>query len=270
MVIDHDLHIHTGLSLCADENVRVKDYVENAKTMGIKTLGITNHMWDENIRPCPLNNNRFYVSQTVKYNLEVKDDLEGLDLGNINILIGAEAEYHPVYGLALTEENAEKFDYIIAPNSHTHITMEKCNYYPYQKHADYMIEAYRKILNSKVSKHILAMAHPFDAVCCPYNNQILYNLITDDCFKDLFIQTAEKGIAIEINTACFPTLKENNIEEFAAMRMFKIAKEMGCKFTFGSDAHAKDQQYDYLRIAYAIGEYLSLKDENIVHDYIRK
>ena len=72
---------------------------------------------------------------------------------------------------------------------------------PYQKHVDYMIQAYLDIINSKVNKYITAVAHPFEAVCCPYDNEILINMISDDTFKRLFDETAEKGIAFEINVA---------------------------------------------------------------------
>lgn len=82
------------------------------------------------------------------------------------------------------------------------------------------------------------MAHPFDAVCCPYDIQVLYKMIPDDVFKELFDATAEKGIAVEINTSCFKGITKENFEQFGAMRMFRIAREMGCKFTFGSDSHS--------------------------------
>lgn len=36
MKINHDMHIHTGLSLCADKTVKVCDYVSLAKECGCK------------------------------------------------------------------------------------------------------------------------------------------------------------------------------------------------------------------------------------------
>ena len=170
MRINHDFHIHTNLSLCAAETVTAEHYINKAKELGLNKIGFTNHMWDENIQPFL---NRSYKIQTVPYNLELRDELKTLDKQGIKVYFGAEAEFHPIYGVALTEENAEKFDYIIVPNSHTHMTMDKSLYKPYEKHAEFMVEAYEKIIGSAVSRHILAMAHPFDAVCCPYDRSYI-------------------------------------------------------------------------------------------------
>ena len=191
--------------------------------------------------------------------LKLKEELKTLDNKGVRIYFGAEAEFHPVYGVALTEENAEKFDYIIVPNSHTHMTMDKSLYEPYQKHVDFMVEAYKKILKSPVSRYILSMAHPFDAVCCPYDIQVLYKMIPDDVFKELFDATAEKGIAVEINTSCFKGITKENFEQFGAMRMFRIAREMGCKFTFGSDSHSETGHDTYMQDSKTIIDCLDIK-----------
>lgn len=260
MKIEHDFHIHTGLSLCASEDVTAQQYLDNARKLGLKKIGFANHMWDETIKP-PLN--RSYKIQTIPYNLEIMDELAPLDKSGLEVFVGAEAEFHPEYGVALTEENAEKFDFIIVPNSHTHMTMDKSLYEPYSKHLDFMIEAYRKIINSKVSRYITAIAHPFDAVCCPYDNRELYKMISDDCFKELFSQTAEKNIAIEFNTSSLKDLTLQNAEYNVKLRMFKIAKSEGCKFTFGSDAHSVKGQENYNDICNTVVEILGLKSEDL-------
>lgn len=256
MQINHDFHIHTNLSLCAARTVTAQHYIDKANELGLDKIGFSNHMWDEKIQPCL---NDFYETQSIPYNLKLKEELKTLDNKGVRIYFGAEAEFHPVYGVALTEENAEKFDYIIVPNSHTHMTMGKSLYEPYQKHVDFMVEAYKKILKSPVSRYILSMAHPFDAVCCPYDIQVLYKMIPDDVFKELFDATAEKGIAVEINTSCFKGITKENFEQFGAMRMFRIAREMGCKFTFGSDSHSETGHDTYMQDSKTIIDCLDIK-----------
>lgn len=260
MDIRSDFHIHTGLSLCANENVTAKQYIEYAKETGLKKLGFANHMWDESINPKP---NRFYRAQTIPYNLEIKYELSECDCSGLEIFVGAEAEYHPTMGVALREENAEKFDFIIVPNSHTHMMMPSELYEPYEKHRDFMLKAYEQIIDSAVSKYVTAMAHPFDAVCCPYDRQVLYRLISDDSFKRIFSKTAEKGIAVEINTSAFPDITRENAEDFGAMRMFRIAKQQGCKFIFGSDAHSVKGQESFISRAELISDIIGLKTEDI-------
>lgn len=260
MKLNHDFHIHTNLSLCAAKTVDAEHYISKAKELGLNKIGFANHMWDENIQPFL---NDFYAPQTVPYNLQLKDELKTLDKKGLKVYFGAEAEFHPIYGVALTEGNAEKFDYIIVSNSHTHMTMDKSLYESYAKHAEFMVEAYRKILASPVSKYILSIAHPFDAVCCPYDRQILYKLVSDDVYKELFFATAEKGIAVEINTECFKDITKENFEQFGAIRMFGIAREMGCKFTFGSDSHSEKGHESYLSTAQTIIDCLEIEETDI-------
>lgn len=102
-----------------------------------------------------------------------------------------------------------------------------------------------------------------DAVCCPYDRQILYKIISDDTYKRLFSATAEKGIAVEINTSCFCGITKDNFEQFGAIRMFRIAREMGCRFTFGSDSHSESGHDDYLHIAGTLIEVLSIKEDDM-------
>lgn len=82
------------------------------------------------------------------------------------------------------------------------------------------------------------MAHPFYAVCCPYDVEGLMSLISDDTYKRIFTLAAESGVAIEINTSCVEELLAKNTSDCAKehIRMFALAKACGAKFTFGSDA----------------------------------
>ncbi len=260
MKIDHDYHIHTNLSLCAAKTVTAEHYINKAVELGLTKIGFANHLWDENIKPVL---NDFYLPQTVTYNLALKEELKTLDHKGLDIYFGAEAEFQPEFGIALTEENAEKFDYIIVSNSHTHMTMPRSFLEPYNKHADFMTDAYKKILNSPIIGHVLSIAHPFSAVACPYDRDLLFDYISDDTLKELIFETANKGIALEINTSCFPNIDKNNFEDCGAVRMFRIAHDMGCKFTFGSDAHSETGHENYLRIANTFTECLNLTEKDI-------
>ena len=113
------------------------------------------------------------------------------------LLFGAEAEYsYENRRPAVTPDVAEQLEVLLVPNSHTHLTMPKDFYQPYEKHAEYMIDAFMDIVNSDVARYITAIPHPFMAVCCPYDNRILIDLISDDSFKRCFSAAAEKGIAL--------------------------------------------------------------------------
>ena len=242
MKITHDLHIHTSLSLCASREASAAGYVALAKQHGLTRLGFADHYWDERIDGthafCRDGVSGFYNPQNTAHIEQLRPQLDALRGQGIDLLFGCETEYDPYHhGVAITEEVAETMDFIIVPNSHTHMMMPKELYQPYEKHAAYMVNAYREIIESPVSRYITAMAHPFQAVCCPYDNRILISLITDDEYRRLFDRTAENGIAIEINTSCWYQKTDAEVEADPVWHLFSLAKECGCRFTFGSDAH---------------------------------
>lgn len=260
MQITHDLHIHTCLSLCAERGATAEGYVKLAKRLGLTKIGFSNHYWDERIEGA----NEFYAPQNTAHLEELRAELPVLRGMGVEVLWGCEAEYDPRrHGVAITESAAEQMDYILVPNSHTHMTMPKDRYLPYEKHADFLITAYREIVDSPVSRYITAMAHPFEAVCCPYDNRILIRLIPDDTYRHLFERTAEKDIAFEINVADLRDKTDEQIESDPVLHLFHLAKECGCRFTFGSDAHNHRSHETYMAHTARIAELLALKEDDL-------
>lgn len=260
MKIKHDFHIHTSLSVCAKETATVEHYLKTAKKLGFNKIGFADHFWDDKIN---CGDNRFYQRQGYAHVEQLKPILADIKENDLKTYFGCETEYDSANrGVAVTEEVAERFDFIIVPNSHTHMMMPKDYYEPYQKHVDFMIQAYEDILDCNVSRYITAMAHPFEAVCCPYPNNILIDMIPDDCFKRLFDKQANKGIAFEINVSSMNRKTTSEIEACSQIRMFKIAKECGCKFLFGSDSHS-DHGHDAYANADFVAGLLDLKEDDI-------
>ena len=87
-------------------------------------------------------------------------------------------------------------------------------------------------------------------------------MISDDCFKHLFDRTAEKNIAIEINVAGMQHMTPEQVAECAQMRLFRLAKECGCKLIFGSDDHAAVQP-DVYNHAEFVANILGLKEDDM-------
>ena len=65
--------------------------------------------------------------------------------------------------------------------------------------------------------------------------------LSDTTLRECMLAAKEADIAVEINSAALLSMTKNrSIKELLdldAMRILSIAKECGCKFTFGSDAH---------------------------------
>lgn len=277
MKITHDIHIHTHLSLCADKSATAEAYAKIFKEQGIKKAGFADHFWDatyENSHAYLLDNTGqhnpkgFYITQNYEYLCQLKPELSTVDFGDTEILFGCETDYDPVNRRpAITPATAEKFDFVLMPNSHTHMVMPIAYYEPKERHIDYMIQIYEDTLNSDVAKYITSMAHPFEAVCCLYDRHILNKMISDDTYKRLFSKTAEKGIAIEVNVSCMKGKTPEEIANLEEMRLYRIAKDEGCLFTFGSDSH-DDQAHKYYSNATLVANLLNLT-ENDLHPLVR-
>ncbi len=235
MEIKHDFHFHTFYSNDADKTANIENYVKIAKEIGYKKLGVTEHFWDDKIEGAF----DFYKPLTYAHVSQVKADIERFNSDEVKLYFGAEVEYNPaIKAPAITEETAEKFDFIIVPHSHVHETCPAMYTETPARHLEYLLEVYDNIIESSVGKYILSMAHPFELVRCPYSNNILIDMVSDDTFKRMFEKTAKKDIAVEINAgAIYWGKTDADVEKSSRIRMFRLAKEAGCKFTFGSDAH---------------------------------
>ena len=270
MKITHDFHLHTYLSLCApDKTGTVKNYVDEAKRQGIKKLGLADHFWGSKpgdpkyYEKVNMNPESYYLIQNFEHISKKRSEMENEKANGVKLYFGCEAEYDPFcHGPAVSLELAEQFDFITVTNSHTHMMMPKSCYFPYQKHIEFMITAYEDIINSNVSRYITSIAHPFEAVACPYGYDLLMNMISDDEFKRLFDKTAQKGIAIEINTANMIKKPDWKLEISQKTRMLRLAKECGCKFIFGSDAHILSEFEAYSDVN-RIAEFLDICENDI-------
>lgn len=262
MVITHDFHIHTNLSLCASREATLDMYAEKCKEFGIKKMAITDHMWDHNIPDWPLDRDNFYPIQSEEYVLASKKKVEEANKRGANFLFGCEAEYSYKHRKpAITPEIAEQMEVVLVPNSHTHKAMPSEFYNPPRRHAEFMLDAFMDIVNSDVAKYITAIPHPFMAVACPYGDRSLLSEITDDEFKRCFSSAAEKGIALELNPNYIKDKTLSEVYSDPIFRMFSIGKECGCKFTIGTDAHSSEGM-DNFALAYLMCSVLGLTEDD--------
>lgn len=260
MDIKHDFHLHTNHSLCARPEATLEMYSDLAKKFDIKKMAITNHMWDHAVEGWQ--DIEFYFEQDFEHIKPLKSEIKNAGKKDVEFLFGAEAEYSfKASRPAVTPEVAEQLDVLLVPNSHTHLAMPREFYEPHEKHIDFMIKAFMDTVNSDVAKYVTAIPHPFLAVCCPYDRFALLNEITDDQFKSCFSAAANSGIAIEINPFFIKDTPESELEESPVIRMFRLAKNEGCLFTVGTDAHQASDM-DYFALAERYVKVLNLKESD--------
>ncbi len=237
-MIPHDLHLHTNLSLCAKRDVTVADYARIAKDYGIPVIAITDHMWDAAI---PGGFTDFYKKQPYEHILASKPEIEAIKDGP-RILFGCETDVdmHGVVGIS--REVASQLDILLVPNSHTHMhgfTIPDETAADVVKHGAFMVKKFMQILESPVAEYITAIPHPFAAVACPKKDEV-FNSISDKDLIDCFVAARQAGIAMEINTSGYGKKEKQDFKTWAFLRLFVLAREAGCTFTIGSDAHSPE------------------------------
>jgi len=72
MEIKHDFHIHTDLSICANKTATLENYLNIAKNLDLKKIGIANHFWDSRID----GNIDFYKTQDFEHISKLKPEIE--------------------------------------------------------------------------------------------------------------------------------------------------------------------------------------------------
>ncbi|MBE6611039.1 MAG: PHP domain-containing protein [Ruminococcaceae bacterium] len=232
--IDHDIHIHTHLSLCSGDPGQTKEaLVAYAKENGYKTLCITDHFWDSAI-PGP---SGFYAPQNYEHlaeNLPLPTD------DSLRILFGCETELSRDLRLAIPPERYDCFDFIVIPTTHMHmkgftVRGDESD----EERAEIWCRRLEAVLRMDLPFHKVGIAHITSTGIQSENKGYLRILpmIPDAELHRLFGMAAKVGVGIELN---HNWLASDEREMEIHLRYYRIAKEEGCKFYLGSDAHHPD------------------------------
>lgn len=236
LTLHSDLHVHTNLSLCAPRHSTLAAQLLAAKECGITTLGISNHCWDSSFPGA----SSWYLTQDVDHVQEIRKEIAALDDDyGIRILVGAEIEASGF--LALSPKNADKFDYILISASHTHMEELMVGYR--NETADdvrlILVERFLKTVAEAADLGVPAtVCHPFHPLGHSIGTEAeALDGITDKMLAEILSFAAKRGVGIE---AHWQTMhdggKDGKIAPYSA-RFLRIAREVGCRFTLGSDSH---------------------------------
>lgn len=83
-----------------------------------------------------------------------------------------------------------------------------------------------------------SIAHPFTP--CGFSKETIRKilaLLPEDKLTECFKTAKSLGVAMEINTASY-AFPDNDYADDPTVRVMKIAKAAGCRFTFGTDTHS--------------------------------
>ncbi len=232
-VFDNDLHIHSMLSTCSSDpeqnNERILQY---AKENGLKTICITDHFWDEAVEGA----SQWYSKQNYQHIASAKP-LPQED--GIRFLFGCETELNRHLTLGISKEKYELFDFIVIPTTHFHMkgyTLFEEEISSEENKAKAWVKRLDAVLNMDLPFHKVGIAHLTCGLIAPTREEYLevLRLIPQDEMKRLFSRAAKLGVGIELNAS---DMNFADQETETVLRVYKVAKECGCKFYCGSDAH---------------------------------
>ena len=240
-IIDHDYHIHSGLSLCSDDPEQTGERIlRYAEQNGFRKICLTDHFWDESL-PAKCG---FYNKQGFEH---IKKALPLPQGEKTEFLFGCETEMDKDFNVGVSEKLYDKFDFIIVPTTHLHFNAfvmdPVCDEPQYRAHL--WAERLRRLLEKDMPFHKMGVAHLTCGLMLAGEWEggelagekkylSVLRLIENETYRELFGLAAKKGIGIELN---IPIENMSADEREEVLRPYRQAKAAGCKFYLGSDAH---------------------------------
>ena len=232
-IYDHDIHIHSQISVCSNDPQQTPERIlQYGIDNGLKTLCLTDHFWDKTIDGA----SDFYAVQDYE---RISAALPLPQAEGVRFLFGCETEMDRFHRLGITRETIDKLDFVIIPTTHFHMvgyTLFKKELRSSKTRAKAWVERFEALLNMDLPFHKIGVAHLCCGLIAPTRRVFLNTIkaIPEDDMRRLFTKSAQLGVGIELN-ADDMNFKEKEAD--TVLRPFRIAKECGCKFYMGSDAH---------------------------------
>lgn len=232
-IFDNDLHIHSKISLCSNDPLQTNERIlQYAVDNNLKTICLTDHFWDEDV---PYTAIEFYQEQNWSHVTAAKPLPQAK---GIRFLFGCETELTKNLTLGISKKRIDELDFVIIPTTHFHMTdftISADIKTPEQK-ALCWLERFNAVLDMDLPFHKIGIAHLTCGLIDSSRENFLYTIdaLKKDELEAVFKKAAQKGVGIELNG---DDMKFADEEAETVLRPYKIARETGCKFYCGSDAH---------------------------------
>lgn len=234
-IFDQDLHIHSYLSSCSKDPLQTNEFIlQYAKENGLRHIVLTNHFWDERVEGA----SEWYKAQNYAH---LKEALPLPQDPEVVFHFGCELEMDKDCRLSAKSDLFDQFDFIIVPTTHLHMVGFTI------REEDTELGALRDFYLRRLDT-VLSMDLPFYKVGIPHltisllaqrdwqKHIALIDSISDDVYRSYFLRIAKLGAGVELNMSEYNRyMNEGGFDRF--LRVFRLAKECGCKFYFASDAH---------------------------------
>ena len=228
--IDHDLHLHSQISLCSgDPEQTAGALLAYGEREGFSHICITDHYWDENVPGA----SGWYAAQDYAHVAQI---LPLPKSETCAFHFGCEIDMDRFWTLGISKQRLDAFEFIIVPTSHLHMTgftiaPEDTSV---KRRAELYMQRNHALLDMDLPFSKMGLAHftcSLMARNCEGSRDDILNAISDAEYAELFARVAKSGMGVELNMSL------TDPQSADTMRPYRIAKSQGCKFYLGSDAH---------------------------------
>jgi histidinol phosphatase-like PHP family hydrolase len=243
--IPYDLHVHTYYSPCArelDEEgsplAAPERYLAQAAQLGLKALAFTDHFVQDPTAPGVV---LFYKGTGPGMLANLRSELARLNPPTgIEVLVGCETETMRNDWIGIDPEFARSLDLVLVPTTHYHLpdVPRPLSWAPADV-ATHMLDRLEAVVQLS---YVHAVAHPFaDDEELIGDLRALYEAMPPARLRDVLGLAAESGVALEVNGGA---LTSEGVPHYPAVyaEICRMAKLLGVRFVYGSDAH------DYRRL----------------------
>jgi len=260
-VIDHDYHLHSTLSSCCKDPQQTPEAILHyAEKNGLKEICLTNHVWDDTVAPA----GEWYRPQNIPH---IRTALPLPTSDRVKFRFGCEADIDHDLVLGLAPRTAHGMDFVIVAASHLHIASNVPKDTPIDQRAVLYVQRMNVALQADLPDGRVGFAHPITPLiaCSSHEGHLrLLDTIPDSVFRNLFTRAAQRRFGIELN---FDATRYSPEERQSAYRPYYIAKECGCKFYLGSDAHSLKAMDGAMEKFDRMIDALSLTEEDKFHPF---
>ena len=255
--IDHDMHCHTRLSPCSSDPAQsVQALLDHARRSGYTLQCVTDHLWDSAVPGA----SGWYAPQDIAH---VSKSLPLPKDDQVRLVFGCETEFLGGARLGLDPSHFDLFDFIVIPPNHFHMKnfVRPESFDTAEKVADLFVQRLEDISKLDLPWRKVGIAHMVCSLIFREGDPCrVFELVDEARFRAVMRQFARFGAGIEINLAGFPPGWRDR--EDAMLRLYRLAKEEGCKFYLASDAHHPDQLDIIPERAPAVVEALGLTEDD--------
>ncbi len=228
--------------------------IRRARVKGMAAIGFADHITPHSIPGCPFyDGQRPHLLATLRVELA---EIPQAEIGELEIVVGAEADYVLAGRGCLDEVLLSQADYIVCAASHFHLpgAPQPTEDTPCAK-AALMIDLAREAL---VMPGISIWAHPF---ACSRMRPLapILETVGDDELAELIHLANVHKVAIEVNGG--PARYEDYCR--AMEHFYGLAGEMGARFTITADAHHPDD-LDRLDLALEWAREMGVRDRDLL------